>query len=259
MVRENRANPSDPSQSHGGDDSRRRGQRLGVRSPGETTKDGGGATSGPARRAERRPEMIRQRREERRIAYERQRRQWMLTRLGFIALAVLVLAGVGYGIFRYVDDRNLNRVPEGTVSFEYAGSDHTASLDETVEYAQMPPVGGRHAPSPFWQNCGFYAEPIRNESGVHSLEHGAVWVTYDPDLPTDQIEQLRQIADDQTFVLVSPFADLPSSVVASAWNRQIQLDDANDERLDQFIRRFRLADTAPERGGACTGGVGTPV
>lgn len=42
--------------------------------------------------------------------------------------------------------------------------------------------------------------------------------------------------------------DIPTPVVASAWGRQIQLDDADDERLDQFIRRFRLSPEALEPG-----------
>ena len=48
--------------------------------------------------------------------------------------------------------------------------------------------------------------------------------------------------------------DIPTPVVASAWGRQIQLDDADDERLDQFIRRFRLGPEALEPGASCAGG-----
>jgi hypothetical protein len=52
------------------------------------------------------------------------------------------------------------------------GGKHTAG---EVDYAQNPPVGGAH--NPVWQNCGFYDKPIRDESAVHSLEHGAVWTS----------------------------------------------------------------------------------
>jgi hypothetical protein len=53
-----------------------------------------------------------------------------------------------------------------------------------IDYDQdlgIPPAGGPHNPS--WQNCGFYDELVRDENAVHSLEHGAVWITYQPDLP----------------------------------------------------------------------------
>ena len=83
---------------------------------------------------------------------------------------------------------------------------------------------------PVWQNCGFYGRPIPNETAVHSLEHGAVWITYRPDLSADQVDMLRRLARSQTFVLVSPFPELPSPVVASAWGRQLQLESARPGR-----------------------------
>ncbi len=53
---------------------------------------------------------------------------------------------------------------------------------------------------------------ISNENAVHSLEHGAVWITYRPDLPGGQVETLRDLAQGQTYILVSPYPDLPSPV-----------------------------------------------
>ena len=192
--------------------------------------------------------MIRQRREERRQAYERQRRQWLLTRIGLAAFAVLVVAGIGYGVFRYVQNRRPSDAPEGTLSFQYAGNQHST---EPVQYAETPPVGGTHDPVPL--NCGFYSAPVRNENAVHSLEHGAVWITYQPELPQEQIDKLRKISDDEGEVLVSPFPGLPAPVVASSWNHQIRLESADDARLDAFVDRFLDAPDAPEAAAGCTG------
>lgn len=124
-----------------------------------------------------------------------------------------------------------------------------------VEYPQVPPVGGDHFPAP--QTCGAYDQPIRNELGVHSMEHGAVWITYRPDLPSAAVDRLRREVR-QPYVLVSPYPDLPAPVVASAWGRQVRLDSAEDSRLDQFVARFRDGPQTPEPGAACTG-VGTPL
>ena len=128
--------------------------------------------------------------------------------------------------------------------------------EEDVNYEQSPPAGGEHNPT--WQNCGYYDEPVRNETAVHSLEHGAVWITYSPDLPNDQLNVLRERATNETYLLVSPMEDLPSPVVASAWGKQVQLEDAENEDLDKFIRAFREGPQTPEPGAACTGGVGEP-
>lgn len=229
---------------------------------GQPASRGEAATTGvapTARRAERRPEMVRQRREERRQEYEKRRRTWLMTRIGLGLFGILAVVGIGYGVYSYVQDQQLNVRPEGTLDFTYSGSDHTPDLNETVAYAETPPVGGRHAPSPYWQNCGYYDAPIQNESGVHSLEHGAVWITFSPDLPEGQVAILRQKAEEQDYLLVSPFEGLPTPVVASSWNHQIQLDGAEDERLDQFIRTFKEGPDTPEPNALCSNGVGTPV
>jgi hypothetical protein len=69
---------------------------------------------------------------------------------------------------------------------------------------------------------------------------------------------LRKLAARQTHILVSELPESPATVVASSWGHQLHLDSVDDPRLDQFIRRFRLGPDAPERGGPCTGGAGTP-
>jgi hypothetical protein len=109
-----------------------------------------------------------------------------------------------------------------------------------------------------WQNCGFYPEPIVAENGVHSMEHGAVWITYRPTLAKDDIDRLRKLTS-QTFVLVSPWEKgLSTPVVASAWGKQLRLPSASDPRLKAFVRAFRLGPQTLERGAACTGGLGSP-
>ena len=92
---------------------------------------------------------------------------------------------------------------------------------------------------------------------MHSLEHGAVWITYRPDLPPDQVQILREAASDD-FMLLSPYPGLAGPVVASAWNHQIRLDGATDPRLRAFIDRYKNnPDTTPEFGAPCAGAIGT--
>lgn len=144
-------------------------------------------------------------------------------------------------------------LPAGVQSFPVPSRNHVLT---PVSYPQTPPVGGNH--SPVWQNCGFYDTPIANEHGVHSLEHGAVWITYQPGLPRVQVDSLRRLARRTSYVLVSPYAGLPAPVVASAWGRQARLRSADDPLLHHFVRAFRLGAQAPERGGPCTYGIGQP-
>jgi putative peptide zinc metalloprotease protein len=143
--------------------------------------------------------------------------------------------------------------PTGVKTFEVGSRAHVKG---PVSYPQRPPVGGNHAS--VWQDCGFYSTPVTNENAVHSLEHGAVWISYQPDLPQKQVDSLRQLAQGQTYVLVSPYPGLPAPLVASAWGHQLRLGSAYDPRLEQFVGAFRLGSQAPESGEPCTGGKGTP-
>jgi hypothetical protein len=138
--------------------------------------------------------------------------------------------------------------------------DHTMG---TVSYDQIPPNSGDH--SPVWQRCGFYAEPIGNEHAVHSLEHGVVWITYQPNLPQGQLNELRALAGSDDEVLVSPYPGLPSPVVVSAWERQMSIESAEAPLLVQAVRDIRDGLDAPEPGGGCdgpnlwlSGGTGSP-
>lgn len=194
-----------------------------------------------------RSEARRRRQSARAIAAERGKKQARVKVVSVAAVSIIVIAFVA-GLLYQRQQRTVS-IPIGTQSYSVASGQHTTS---PVTYAQQPPVGGEHHPR--WQNCGAYGAPVSNEAAVHSLEHGAVWITYQPDLPEAQVATLRKRAEKQSFILVSPMHDIPSPVVASAWGRQIELDAADDERLDQFIRSFRLSAEAPEPGASCAGG-----
>jgi Protein of unknown function (DUF3105) len=150
-------------------------------------------------------------------------------------------------------------LPKGTSVFPE--TDHTHTTDP-VTYDRTPPAGGAH--NPVWQNCGIYEQPIPNEHGVHSLEHGTVWITYQPSLPAAQVAQLRQLVTthydgSQRYLLLSPYPGLRTPVVASAWGAQLALPSPTDPRLLQFVEHFQGGDQGGEQGAYCTGGYGTPV
>ena len=172
-----------------------------------------------------------------------------------IAVVAAVLVG-GFIALAVIDARQkaASSPPDTvqTIDIGEAGR-HT---EQDINYEQTPPVGGEHNPA--WQNCGYYSEPVRNETAVHSLEHGAVWISYSPDLPQDQIDALRERATNETYLLVSPAEDLPSPVVATAWGKQVQLENADSPDLDRFVRAFMQGEQTPEPGAACSGGVGEP-
>jgi len=173
--------------------------------------------------------------------------------LGFpIAIGVLILGGLALIVSSRSNPPERPEPPEGVQTFTDLARDH---VDPPVEYAVLPPPGGPHFQT--WQNCGFYSEPVMTEAAVHSLEHGSVWITFEPDLDEDDIGALRRLAG-TPYVLVSPFEGNPSPVVASAWGNQLQLDSVDDPRLAQFVGAFARSPDAPEPGAVCSGGIGEP-
>ncbi|MGQ0631523.1 MAG: DUF3105 domain-containing protein [Sporichthyaceae bacterium] len=125
-------------------------------------------------------------------------------------------------------------------------------VEGPVQYEQRPPAGGDHAPA--WLNCGTYTQPVADENAVHSLEHGAVWITYRPRLAIADLERLLALVP-LDYTVLSPYPGLPTPIVVSAWGRQLALTNPADPRLFEFIRRFRLSSDAPEAGAPCAGGV----
>jgi len=129
-------------------------------------------------------------------------------------------------------------------------------VDYEADYGMNPPAGGNHWAG--WLNCGIYTEVQQNERAVHALEHGAIWVTYDPDeLTADEITTLQDSVP-STYMVVSPYPGLPAPVVASAWGYQVKLGGVDDPRLDAFIEKYRQSPDGPEYGAACTGAIDGP-
>ncbi len=136
---------------------------------------------------------------------------------------------------------------EGLETFDGLESLH---VQTAVDYTMTPPAGGPHNPS--WLNCGIYEEEVPAEYAVHSLEHGAVWVTYDPEqVQGADLDALRD-AMPRSYIILSPFPGLESPVVASAWGVQVALDGVDDPRLREFIIKYRQSPDAPEPGALCS-------
>jgi hypothetical protein len=123
-----------------------------------------------------------------------------------------------------------------------------------LTYAVNPPVGGDH--NPVWQNCmgDIYKAPIANEHAVHSLEHGAIWIVYDSKLPQAQVDKLAERVKGLEYSFMSPMDNLGSPISVQAWGYQLKVDNANDPRIDAFMRALRK-NAAQEQGASCSGGI----
>jgi gamma-glutamylcyclotransferase (GGCT)/AIG2-like uncharacterized protein YtfP len=175
-------------------------------------------------------------------------------------VGVVVLAILGYAVFSVVrgsrswEDKAADI--KGIVNYraqKNAALDSRNHKDGTLTYLTSPPVGGDH--NPLWQNCmgDVYDQAIANEHAVHSLEHGAVWVTYKPGIPQDQIDDLKKKVQGKDYMLMSPYPGLDHNISLQVWGYQLKVDDATDPRIDEFIKDLRL-NASMETGAACSSG-----
>jgi hypothetical protein len=123
-----------------------------------------------------------------------------------------------------------------------------------LTYKMNPPAAGNH--NGRWQNCmgDVYTSQIAKEHAVHSLEHGAVWVTYRPDLPQNEIDTLAGKVRDREFMLMSPYPGQDSPISLQTWGYQLKVDRADDGRIDAFIDALRKNATLEPQAG-CSGGI----
>ncbi|MFC7617201.1 DUF3105 domain-containing protein [Actinokineospora soli] len=143
---------------------------------------------------------------------------------------------------------------EGVLKIDYPSGIKHVAAPQRVAYDHLPPLGGAH--DFYWAPCmgQVFTVAVRTEHFVHSMEHGAVWITYDPEKVTgDDLEPLVRLVEGQPYLVMSPFPGQGKAVSAQAWGRQLQVDAVDDPRIPEFIAATRgNPDLSPEPGRAAT-------
>lgn len=195
----------------------------------------------------------------RRAEQARDRRNRILT----ITLSTVVVAGlIGWGAYA-VNSANEKEEQQAAAAKKPVSGEKTWDnkklgrnhVQSTVDYPMNPPVGGDHNQA--WMTCDgtVYTKPIANENAVHSLEHGAVWVTYNDEAADADIKTLSDKVSTTPYTLMSPAKDQSGTIMLSAWGRQLTVKKASDPRIEQFLTKYVQGAQTPEPGAACTGGL----
>jgi hypothetical protein len=147
----------------------------------------------------------------------------------------------------------------GVRTYSDLSRDH---VSPPIEYEQTPPVGGPHVEE--WLACDgqVYDAPVADESAVHSLEHGAVWITYSDSLSAGEVDSLVDRVAGGDYRLLSPYPDQDAPVTLTAWGLQLSVESVDDPRIDEFLVAFSNGPQTPEPGATCaapTGGMDESV
>ncbi|MFB7335793.1 DUF3105 domain-containing protein [Streptomyces adustus] len=200
--------------------------------------------------------------EMRRAEQARERRNRILV----IAASVVVVAGlVAGGVFvvrsqsddtSAVDAKTSGHFTTGKDGVKtWQGKLGRTHVAKTVTYPVEPPVGGDH--NQVWMNCNgdVYDKALNNMNAVHSLEHGAVWVTYNSKAAKADVEALAAKVKKTPYTLMSPDDKQPDPIMLTAWAHQRTVKSASDPDVDAFFAKFVQGEQTPEPGAACTNGL----
>ena len=197
--------------------------------------------------------------EMRRAEKARERRNRILT---ITASTLVVVALVGWGAYALnsANEKEEQQTAEAkkpvkgakTWDAKKLGRNH---VEQDVDYPMTPAVGGDHKNA--WMNCqgDVYTKPVPTGNAVHSLEHGAVWVTYNDKASSTDIEQLGKKVTKTPYTLMSPVKEQTGAIMLSAWGNQLSVDTASDPRVEQFLTKYIQGEQTPEPGAACTNGL----
>jgi len=113
-----------------------------------------------------------------------------------------------------------------------------------------PPSSGPHYVSTL--TTGFYSTPVPEGSYVHNLEHGYIVVLFKRTVNGAVLaEQLQDLPDrfpagkyGGVKLIVAPYDDMDTPVVALAWDRELPMNVVSRDHLLGFYRQY--VDRGPE-------------
>ncbi|WP_031078371.1 DUF3105 domain-containing protein [Streptomyces sp. NRRL WC-3742] len=176
-----------------------------------------------------------------------------------VAAGVLVIGAIATGTWIVMDQNQKKQDRQAAANADIPGVKTFGDLPrnhvkEKVTYTMTPPVGGDH--NAIWLDCmgHVYDKPVENERAVHSLEHGAVWVTYNGKATPDDIKLLSDKVTKTPYSLMSPYPDEQGTITLNAWSTQLVVDKADDPRVEQFFTKYVQGKQTQEPGASCTMG-----
>lgn len=171
-------------------------------------------------------------------------------------IGILVYAFQNQGVGDHSSLKYAQSRINGIINSSGLSKNHVTGAVDYPHRQDTPPVGGNHNGTP--QSCQVYTQPIASEHAVHDLEHGAVWLTYNPDkLSAADVAKLKSLVDGNPYRVMSPYPGLKSAVSLQAWEEQLFVDKVSDGRIKRFLDLFTSGPQPQERGAPCQGTTST--
>lgn len=160
-------------------------------------------------------------------------------------VGILVAAGI-FGVMTFANRSAEPLGPDYSKNIPFEGATHVPEGTK-VTYESNPPTSGPHWPDPLLD--GIYDTEKPDEALVHSLEHGRIWVSYQPDIGEAAIQALADTVKGQSHLVMTARAANETDIALAAWTRLDAFNLSEDgtfdtQRILDFILRYR--DKGPE-------------
>lgn len=158
-------------------------------------------------------------------------------KLTIIYLVVFVVVlGLGFWLYKTSQPKTAKDLPGQT--FESQGQEHIdQGSTEHPAYSSNPPTSGSHWPQP--AEWGVYKIRQPDEQLIHNLEHGGIWISYNPEkVDTQTISKLEDFSNRYKLIVVEPRETNDSAIVLAAWMHLQNLDSYNETVILKFIEAY---------------------
>lgn len=124
------------------------------------------------------------------------------------------------------------------------GAAHISSGTQHEPYNSNPPSSGSHYATP--GTSGVHEEAVGDETLIHNLEHGYIWIAYRPDVSDDIKNKLKEfVQGDDWKMVMAPRAQNEAPIALAAWGRTLQLSDFDEAQIKKFRNAYR--NRGPEK------------
>jgi hypothetical protein len=172
--------------------------------------------------------------------YEGQERKRLVKRITIWTIAVLVIGGSGYGLYYLASQPEAQRPGE---TFPILGQTHIEVGATHPAYNSNPPTSGWHYAKP--ADWGVYQEELPDETLIHNLEHGGIWISY-KDVDQETKSSLEAIGKRYPgSVVVTPRSANDAKIVLASWGRLEKLESFDETQIVDFIKANRNKSPEP--------------
>lgn len=130
--------------------------------------------------------------------------------------------------------------PRLGLSQENEGREHIKQ-EESRDYKNKIPTSGPHANPVTW---GISDKELENKNIIHNMEHGGIVVSYNADLPSSDVDNLKKLFSKPysvedfrpTKAVIMPKKDQEKPLVLSSWDRTYELDGYDQAKIIEYYK-----------------------